>query len=235
MLGVAHHSPWVISVFLDRTHFHEHIITAAHLDDGTWRDRFERYAAAEHDGRVHVIFIETFRVFCAVLRVFGADVFANQRVVLYDDETVLSHLPITVIDAVEQPDGSWAMHRLSLDETNDQLATADVGVPDGVEKIRIPDVMIEMADPGEPNAPDETDETDDQLLRALDLLNADVEVSDEPPTTEPDVEEVSEDEPAEPTPVVPPDGRDTEPTKTPSAGKKKSKSKSKPVASFELF
>ncbi len=135
MLGIAHHSPWAVQVFLDRHQFQDLLVTEDHFKSGDWRDLVKAFEAAPSDGRERILFIETVAALRTMVRQ-GLGVHAL-KVAVYDTEEALT---ATVgCEVIDRPvDGQPT--RLSIDEFNAVLQTTAPGLPDEIEQ-RKPDPL----------------------------------------------------------------------------------------------
>lgn len=122
MLGIAHHSPWMISVFLDRNQFRELVVTEDDISSGQWGQAVEDFVGMPSDGRQRVMFVETVEGLRTLVR-NGFDGSAI-KVVVYDTEETLVVLPD--IDLVDHKDGQAI--RLDLNALNDALRVTQPGV-----------------------------------------------------------------------------------------------------------
>lgn len=124
MLGIAHHSPHTIMVYLDRLRFRELLVKEADVRDNT--DAIETFDAEPSDGRQKVLFVET----VAALRLLQRRRYQapGLKIAVYDTADELATVPCRVLD---EPVNGVA--RLTIDEFNDALETATPGLPGAPE------------------------------------------------------------------------------------------------------
>jgi len=134
MLGISHHSPVVISVYLDRLRFKDLFISIADVRSGEWQTKLKHFSDLPTDGRERVVLVESFAALQTMMRE-GAD-FQFVHVAIYDDCEVLATIPsITIVDAVY--DDRWKHRPLGFDDLNDALAAIPVGLPSGIQAHKV--------------------------------------------------------------------------------------------------
>lgn len=215
MLGISHHNPMVISVYLDRLRLKDLFVSIADVRSGAWRNRLRQFLDLPSDGRERVVFVEAFASLQTIVR-DGADL-QFVHVVVYDDCEALASVPdITIVDAVYN--NGWQPHPLMIEQLNDAIVAVPVGLPVSIRTHRpepeatAPKQRVASAIESEENEPDEKDdelvddegegETESTLLmeRMLDDIEA-VSIEDE--EDEEEEEDEDEDDKPEAKPAMP--------------------------------
>lgn len=173
MLGIAHHSPVVISVYLDRLRFRAHLVNTTH---DNWEKLLDTFVHHPSDGRDPVVFVETIDALKSVVR-RDPDTLRDVRVAVYDTLERFTGWDFgddfSVVDAAESED-TWEIVNVSLDAFNDALAGQAQGVPtdllaqeiktpghDVIEKIKRSQAQPEVETGSMEVEADEDDDLDD--------------------------------------------------------------------------
>jgi len=204
MIGIAHHSPVVISVLLDRSRFLSQTINPD--DVSSWRNKVSEFSRAPKDGRARVLFIDQLATLQALMK-DGAE-FDGIKVLIYDSLDVLRHIEnVTIIDTdVVSVDGKTetaVMYRLLPDALNNAIATAVPGVDEDIVlinfKVPLPELQHDTTKKPRGRKPKKTPEPepdpeaerepDEDTPPIADVMDDPEDVDDDPdPEPEPEVE-----------------------------------------------
>lgn len=215
MIGIAHHSPVVISVLLDRSRFLSQTINPD--DVSSWRHKISEFRRAPRDGRDRVLFIDQLATLQALIK--DGAVFDGIKVLIYDSLDVLRHIEnITIIDTdVVSIDGKTetaVLYRLLPDALNNAIAQAMTGVDEAIASVnfRVPLPELQQDTTKKPRGrkpkPVQEPEPDPETEGESD--------EDAPPIADvmDDPEDADEDHEPEPEPVVEAKGKKTKKKKT---------------------
>jgi hypothetical protein len=242
MIGIAHTSPVVISILLDRSRFMSQTINPDEVS--TWRHKVSEFRRAPKDGRERIVFVDQVATLQALLK-DGAS-FDDIKVAVYDSLEVLKKIDgIKIIDSdevqIDDNTPTEVLYRLLPDSLSTAIASADPGVDDSVISIDFSTPLPELSqDPDKKprgKKPKPVREPEPDLDSEQEPARADpelpiTEVMDDPENIEDDDEDQQTAPEPEPKPKANAKGKSKGKKKT---SKKKTSKKTKAVTNKRLF
>jgi hypothetical protein len=124
MLGLAHHSPAIVTVLLTRALFRQHTIN---VESDKWREALQAYLDQPDDGRIKVLFLDS----VSTLSTVGSSNFDLSKVkaIVFDGPDRLFLVKdLQIVDA-QIADGSvWKIHNLLPEMLNAAVGATGFGI-----------------------------------------------------------------------------------------------------------